>query len=125
MDDKQIEYFRNILNERLDGLFNQAGQIVSELISQNGQEIEYLDQASQHTDQAMKLKIKSRESRLIKKVKQALERIDNGVYGICDECGEDISFKRLEARPVTTKCIDCKENEEERELLHQINTSDE
>ena len=113
MDEQQIEYFKNVLNNLLDFLLNQAGQSVCEMISQNGQEIEYLDRASASSDQALKLKIRTRESYLIKKVKQALERIDNGTYGICDECEEEISIKRLEARPVTTKCIDCKKNQEE------------
>jgi len=117
MDEQQIEFFRKGLNDRLDNLLNQAGQVVSELVSQNGQEIEYLDRASVYTDQAFKLKIRSRESRLIKKLKQALERIEHGTYGFCDDCGEEISIKRLEARPVTTKCIYCKENEEQIELL--------
>lgn len=115
MDEKQVEFFRNELNNRLDNLLNQADIVVSELLSQNGQEIEYLDRASAYADQSLKLKIRSRESRLIKKLKQALERIENGTYGICEECDEEISIKRLEARPVTTKCIDCKENEEKAE----------
>ena len=54
----------------------------------------------------------TRESKLIKKIKQALERIENGTYGICESCGEEISVKRLKARPVTTQCIECKAKEE-------------
>jgi len=117
MDAVQIEYFKTILNEQLAKLFTQAGIALSELANQNDHEIEYLDRASVYTDQALKLKIKSRESRLIRKVRQALERIENGTYGMCEECGEPISVKRLEARPVAAKCIDCKENEERREML--------
>lgn len=116
MDEKQIEFFRNVLNNSLDKLLNQADIVVSELVSQSGQEIEYVDRASAYTDQSLKLKIRSRESRLIKKLKQALARIDSGEYGFCEECGEEISIKRLEARPVTTKCIDCKQNEEQIEV---------
>ena len=116
MDEKQIEFFRNVLNNSLDKLLNQADIVVSELVSQSGQEIEYVDRASAYTDQSLKLKIRSRESRLIKKLKQALARIEYGEYGFCEECGEEISIKRLEARPVTTKCIDCKENEEQIEV---------
>lgn len=116
MDEKQIEFFRDVLNNSLDKLLNQADMVVSELVSQSGQEIEYLDRASANADQSLKLKIRSRESRLIKKLKQALERIEYGEYGFCEECGEEISIKRLEARPVTTKCIDCKENEEQIEV---------
>ena len=124
MDEKQIEFFRNELNNRLDNLLSQANIVVSELLSQNGQEIEYLDRASAYADQSLKLKIRTRESRLIKKLKQALERIENGTYGICEECEEEITIKRLEARPVTTKCIDCKENEEQTELSTKSSPDD-
>ena len=65
----------------------------------------------------MMFHIRGRESRLIKKLRQALERIDNQTFGICESCGEDINPRRLEARPVTTKCIDCKQEEERLELL--------
>lgn len=117
MDKKQIEFFESLLNKRLEDLLNQAEQTMSELVSQSDQEIEEIDRASAYADQTMKLKIKTRESRLIKKVKQALERIEEGTYGFCDECGQEISIKRLEARPVTTKCIECKENQEKTESL--------
>jgi DnaK suppressor protein len=112
MDEKQIDFFRCVLNMQLDCLLKQADLVVSELVSQKDQEIEYFDRAFAHADQALKLKIRTRESRLIKKVKQALDRIEDGTYGFCDECGEEISIRRLEARPVTSKCLDCKENEE-------------
>lgn len=119
MNEQQVQYFRNVLNTLLDTLLKQADQSMSEMIAQNGQEIEYIDRASASTHQALKLKIRTRESRLIKKVKQALERLDNGTYGICDECEEQISIKRLEARPVTTKCIDCKIHQEHMESASQ------
>ena len=119
MDSKQIQYFKTVLNAQQERLVTQATLALSELVSQNNQEIEYLDRASVHADQVLKLKIKGRESKLIKKIKLALERIESGTYGSCEECGEDISIKRLEARPVTTKCIDCKEYEERLELLEK------
>ena len=58
------------------------------------------------------LRIRDREHKLIKKVKKALDRIDNETFGICEKCGDDISIKRLKARPVTTQCIECKTKEE-------------
>ncbi|MDA3789009.1 MAG: TraR/DksA C4-type zinc finger protein [Desulfobacula sp.] len=119
MNKNQIEFFTTVLNQRLDELLNQAGHAMSELVSQNIQEIEYLDRASAEIGQSFKLRIRSRESLLIKKIWQALERIEEKSYGICESCGEDISIKRLEARPVTTKCIYCKEEEEKLELLTQ------
>lgn len=117
MDIKQVEYFKQKLTDRLDELLSQAEQTISEFVKQTTQEIEHLDRASANADQAFKLRIRNRESKLIKKIKEALERIEDGVYGICEYCGEEISLKRLEARPVTTKCINCKEEEEKIELL--------
>jgi DnaK suppressor protein len=116
MEIKQLDYFRRTLTDRLDELLSQAEKTVFELRGQNTREIEHLDQASINSEQTFKLRMRTRESRLIKKVKNALERIENDTYGICELCGEDISFKRLEARPVTTKCISCKEEEELTEL---------
>ncbi len=73
------------------------------------------DQATMETDLNFDLRIKDRERKLIKKINQALERIRNGEFGICESCGNDISVKRLQARPVTTLCIDCKTAQEQEE----------
>ena len=78
------------------------------------------DRASLESDRNFLLRIKDRERKLIMKVKEALDRIDNGTFGICESCGKPISEKRLMARPVTTLCIECKtdlENLERRERL--------
>ncbi len=73
------------------------------------------DRASHETDRNFTLRVKDRERKLVAKVKEALKRIEDGTYGICELCGEDISEKRLEVRPVTTYCIECKKEEEEME----------
>ncbi|MDX8406858.1 MAG: RNA polymerase-binding protein DksA [Mariprofundaceae bacterium] len=73
------------------------------------------DQASAETDLNFDLRIKDRERRLIKKINQALERIKAGEFGLCESCGGDISIKRLQARPVTTLCIECKTAQEQEE----------
>jgi len=73
------------------------------------------DQASMETDRNFELRIKDRERKLIKKINQALERIKVGEFGECDSCGGDISIKRLQARPVTTLCIECKTAQEQEE----------
>ncbi len=112
MDLTQIELFKTLLKDHLDQLLNQADLVKSEMASQDGQAIEYVDRASATADQDMKLRIRSREDRLVKKVRLALERIATGSYGLCEQCEEPISVKRLHARPVTTKCIECKELEE-------------
>ncbi len=73
------------------------------------------DRASAESDRSFELRIRDRERKLLSKIKSAIDRIDEGSYGICDECGEDISVKRLDARPVTTLCIDCKTKQEDYE----------
>ena len=70
------------------------------------------DRASLETDWNFMLRIRNRERKLAGKIRKALLRIENGTFGICEKCEEEISFKRLEARPVTTQCIDCKTKEE-------------
>jgi DnaK suppressor protein len=73
------------------------------------------DQASMETDRNFDLRIKDRERKLIRKIDQAVARIKEGEFGMCDSCGGDISVKRLQARPVTTLCIDCKTEQEQEE----------
>ena len=119
MDSSQLKIFRAILNEQMEQLFEQARTSRTELAAGVTQETEYLDRAAAGTDQAMRLRFRTRESRLINKVRLALERIDNGTYGECETCGEPIALERLKARPVTTKCIDCKEAEEQLEAIYK------
>jgi len=73
------------------------------------------DQASMETDRNFDLRIKDRERKLIKKIDQAIERIKEDEFGECDSCGGNISIKRLQARPVTTQCIECKTAQEQEE----------
>jgi len=73
------------------------------------------DQATAETDRNFMLRLRGREQRLLKKIDQALERVENGIFGICEDCGNEITIQRLEARPVTTMCIDCKTLQEEEE----------
>jgi|WetSurSiteA1Bulk_404760.scaffolds.fasta_scaffold02045_5 DnaK suppressor protein len=77
------------------------------------------DQASAEIDRNFMLRIKGRERKLIKKIEEAIERIDEGTFGICEKCGEDIDLRRLDARPVTTMCIECKTLQEEEEKLRE------
>jgi DnaK suppressor protein len=77
------------------------------------------DRASMETDRNFLLRIRDRERRLISKIDEALERIEDGSFGICDECGEDIETNRLKARPVATLCIHCKTLQEEEERLNK------
>jgi DnaK suppressor protein len=77
------------------------------------------DQASAEIDRNFMLRIKGRERKLIKKIEEAIERIEEGTFGICEKCGEDIDLRRLDARPVTTMCIECKTLQEEEEKLRE------
>jgi DnaK suppressor protein len=112
MKNKDIEFFKELLTKRLGELLNQAGNTVSGMTAQKENFPDPTDRASLEADRNFMLRIRDREHKLIKKIKKALERIENGTFGICESCGEDISIKRLKARPVTSQCIECKSKEE-------------
>ncbi len=76
------------------------------------------DFTSFEIDNQMRMRLRNREALYLKKIEEALERIDSGVFGLCDSCEEEIETKRLEARPTTTLCVSCKENQERTEKLH-------
>jgi DnaK suppressor protein len=76
------------------------------------------DQASVEIERNFDLRIKGRERRLIRKIEEAISRVDDGDFGICEGCGGDVGLKRLQARPVTTLCIDCKVEQEQEERTH-------
>ncbi len=115
MKKKDLEFFKEYLSERLEELLSQADNTVSGMTAQKENFPDPTDRASLEADRNFMLRIRDREHKLIKKIKKALDRIENGTFGICDACGEDISIKRLKARPVTTQCIDCKTKEEAQE----------
>jgi DnaK suppressor protein len=118
MDMDRCEYFKHILLEEMRQLLDEAGKTVSEMTSDNTNFPDPNDRATQESDRSFELRIRDRERRLINKIREALERIDNGTYGICELCGDDISEARLKVRPVTTLCIDCKIEEEKKEKHH-------
>ena len=115
MKKKDIEFFKDLLNQRLKDLLSQADDTVSGMTDQRENFPDPTDRASLEADRNFMLRIRDRENKLIKKIKKALDRIENGTFGICELCGEDISIERLKARPVTTQCIDCKTKEEAKE----------
>ena len=115
MKKKDLDFFRKLLQERLDELLSQAGDTVSGMTHHKENFPDPTDRASLESDRNFMLRIRDREHKLIKKIKKALERIDNGTFGICESCGEEIAIPRLKARPVTTQCIDCKTKEEAQE----------
>jgi DnaK suppressor protein len=117
---KQLKYFKNLLNERLDELLKEANRTVTGMSDTKENMPDPADRATLESDRNFTLRIRDRERRLIGKIKDALERIDNGTYGICESCEEDISDERLKARPVTTLCIECKKKQEDEEKIKGI-----
>jgi len=115
MTPEQLEYFRELFTERIEGLLGEAGKTVSDMTGGTESFPDVTDRAAQESDRNFELRIRDRERKLVKKMREALQRIDDGTFGICEVCGKDISEKRLMARPVTTLCIDCKTKQEEQE----------
>ncbi|RII31181.1 MAG: RNA polymerase-binding protein DksA [Geobacter sp.] len=115
MEAEKLEYFRNVLSDEMKTLLNEADKTVTEMTSDSSNFPDPTDRATQESDRNFELRIRDRERRLINKIKDALDRIDNGEFGVCEECGEEISEARLKVRPVTTLCINCKMEEEEKE----------
>ena len=117
---KKQEEFRKLLNERLDELLSEAYRTVSGMTDERESFPDPTDRASMESDRNFMLRIRDRERKLILKIREALERIELGTFGICEECGEEISEGRLIARPVTTLCIECKKKQEDDEKLKGI-----
>lgn len=115
MAKKKLEEFRRILNDWKDNLVKDA--VAALRVKTEVQEIhaDLTDQATAEQDRDFLLRIEDRERKLILKIKQALERIDEGAFGVCELCGEPIGEERLRARPVTTQCIECKTDMEDQE----------
>ncbi len=116
--DKEIqEHFKKILTMRLDELYEEAEKTVAGMT--NGEETfpDPTDRATLESDRNFTLRIRDRERRLIGKIREALQRIEDGSFGICEACGDDITKERLEARPVTTLCIECKRKQEAAERV--------
>jgi DnaK suppressor protein len=115
MEKELLEKFKTQLMEKRDAILNEAGKTLSEMTDQNSNVPDPNDRATIESDRSFELRIRERERKLLGKIEEALERVEEGSFGICEECGEDIGMKRLEARPVTTLCIDCKTLQETKE----------
>jgi DnaK suppressor protein len=112
MDEQKLEEFRTLLQGKLDDLLSEAERTVAGMTDSKDNFPDPTDRAALESDRNFLLRIRDRERKLISKIQEALERIDDGTYGICESCGEDISEERLKARPVTTLCFDCKKHQE-------------
>jgi DnaK suppressor protein len=113
----KMKAYKLMLTQKINELLSEAGKTVSEMT--NGKETypDPNDRASLESDRNFELRIRDRERKLIMKMQEAIKRIDEGTFGICEVCGGPISEKRLIARPVTTLCIDCKTKQEKLEKL--------
>ena len=111
MDQQNIEFFRSLLNQRLQELRSEAGKTVEDMDDDENFP-DPTDRASMESNRNSVLRIRDRERKLIFKIQEALQRLDGGAYGICEQCGEEIGIERLKARPVTTLCISCKSDQE-------------
>ncbi len=120
MEHAQQEYFRRLLQEKLKDLLGEADKTLEEMTDMDDHFPDPTDRASVESDRSFELRIRDRERKLIKKIKTALEKIDRGTYGICENCGKEIGIERLKARPVTTLCIECKSRQEQEEKARGI-----
>jgi DnaK suppressor protein len=112
LKEKDVEYFKELLTKSLEELLEHAKDTVSDITAPKENLPDTTDRASFESDRDVMLLIRGREGKLIKKIKMALDRIEDNTFGVCEKCGEDISVARLKARPVATQCIDCKTKEE-------------
>jgi DnaK suppressor protein len=115
MDPEKIEFFRTLLQKQMDELLKEADRTVVGMTDSKENFPDPTDRAALESDRNFLLRIRDRERKLISKIKEALLRLEDDTYGICEACGEDISFERLEARPVTTLCVECKKRQEANE----------
>jgi DnaK suppressor protein len=115
MNKKQLTHFRTLLLGWRQGLLDELQRTVHQMRDEMDIQSDPNDRASRETDISLELRSRDRESKLIKKIDEALERIDSGDYGYCEVCGVEIGIERLEARPTAELCIDCKTLDEIRE----------
>ncbi len=117
---RRILEIRKRLVEERERLLQEAEAALNTLPEEGAAFPDMGDQATADLDRSFMLRLRGREQKLLKKIELAIEKIDNGTYGICEVCGCEIGIKRLEARPVTTMCIDCKTEQEEEEKLREV-----
>ncbi|MCR0981282.1 RNA polymerase-binding protein DksA [Roseomonas populi] len=119
MNPRQLAYFRQKLLRWRQDLLREAGETLSSMGQGGIVEADLTDRASVETDRALELRTRDRARKLISKIDQALERVDNGTYGYCEETGEPIGLRRLEARPIATLSIEAQERHERMERVHR------
>ena len=119
MNDKQKEYFKNKLTAWKADIIRESQGTLDTLQDQSGKMPDAADRASSETDRSIELRARDRQRKLISKIDSALRRIQQGEYGYCEETGERISIKRLDARPIATLSIEAQERHERREKVYR------
>jgi DnaK suppressor protein len=119
MNERQREYFRAKLLAWREDILKESKETLQHLQEENQNHPDIADRASSETDRAIELRARDRQRKLIAKIDEALARIDEGTYGYCEETGEPISLRRLEARPIATLSVEAQERHERRERVYR------
>jgi DnaK suppressor protein len=119
MNERQREYFRNKLLTWKEEILKEAKETLAHLQAESENHPDLADRASSETDRAIELRARDRQRKLIAKIDAAIARLDDGTYGFCEETGEPIALKRLEARPIATLSVEAQERHERRERIYR------
>jgi DnaK suppressor protein len=119
MNERQLEYFKQKLLDWKEDILRESRETVSHLQAETENHPDLADRASSETDRALELRTRDRQRKLISKIDDALRRIEDAVYGFCEETGEPIGLARLEARPIATLSLEAQERHERRERVHR------
>jgi DnaK suppressor protein len=119
MNERQRDYFRRKLLAWKEEILREARETLAVLQTENENHPDIADRASSETDRSIELRARDRQRKLISKIDAAISRIDDGTYGYCEETGEPISLKRLDARPIATLSIEAQERHERRERVYR------
>ncbi len=119
MSDRQREYFKRKLISWKEEILQESRETLAALQSENETHTDLADRASSETDRAIELRARDRQRKLIAKIDAALSRLEDGTYGYCEETGEPISLKRLDARPIATLSVEAQERHERRERVYK------
>jgi DnaK suppressor protein len=119
MNERQRDYFRQKLLNWREDILKEARETLQHLQDENQNHPDLADRASSETDRAIELRARDRQRKLIAKIDAAMQRIEDGTYGYCEETGEPIALKRLEARPIATLSVEAQERHERRERVYR------
>ena len=119
MNERQKEYFRRKLLEWKDDILRETRETISNLQEDTSHHPDLTDRASSETERSLELRARDRQRKLVAKINAALKRLEDGTYGYCEETGEPIGLKRLEARPIATLSIEAQERHERREKVYR------